>query len=202
MTKCRSASLSGNIVFMERPGNLTISLLSEYLYCPRSFIYRYFDFKPLENNNLYIADGRIAHVKSDSGQEIFDRTGRRVRPRFSVHSKKMCVSGVVDRVIFDSDSRIIAIEEKRGRIRENKQIEMQLALELYCLKEMYPLSNVTGSIYFSDSRRHKTIDYDSEVVEQFINEVRSSLQSGVDGFPPVLDSRCEGCMYGLICGAV
>lgn len=186
---------------MQKSDSLTISLLSEYLYCPRSFIYRYFDFKPLENENVYIADGRLAHSKSDSGHDIFDRKGRRVHPRYPVFSRKLNICGIVDRVIFYPKGAIVAIEEKRGRIRENKQIEMQLALELYCLMEMFPEAEVKGSIYFADSRRHRTIEFVKSDVEKFVARVRFSIRSGADVFEPVLDHRCDGCMFRAICGA-
>ena len=178
---------------------LSISNLSEYFYCPRSFIYMQMDFRPLQEQNYFIMDGRLKHAKSSTGDAFFNRRGEKVLSDFFVFSRKKKIMGKADRVEIINKDRVRIIEEKRGRIRSDAKIEWQLRLLSYCYAEMYPEKSIESSIYFIDSRRHKKIEETKEDIEKMIDQLRNIIKT-THYFEAKRDARCSGCMYEKICG--
>lgn len=187
-------------MYIEKLDNLSISLASEYEYCPRSFIYRYYSFKPFELQNYNIMDGKNKHFRSSNEGKFYNRSGETVLTNYYIYSRVLNINGYVDRIIFKPNNILQVIEEKRGRLRNNKQIEIQVALEVYCLKEMFPNYDIQSSIYYIDSRRHQTINLEFvSNVPNYINNIRENLSKG-KRFIALRDARCNGCMFKVLCG--
>ena len=180
---------------------LSISILSEYFYCPRSFVYQIEDYRAFQEENYFILDGRKKHQKSSEVKNFFNRKGEKVISQFYVYSRKLQIHGKLDRLEILKNNNFIAIEEKRGTIRSDKKIQFQLDAMLYCLWEMYPEKSIEGFIYFIDSRRRKKSLFSNKDLENFekdVFSVKKALQVGE--FHAKRDARCFGCMYQKICG--
>lgn len=187
---------------MEKP-ILGISLVSEYLYCPRSFAYRLIDFKPQEDDNFYIVDGRINHERLDLKKTAYNREGLIEKRGVYVRSS-LGVVGKIDRVIYEGNL-VRIIEEKRGRLRNNSQHDLQCLIEAYCFEETFPDLQVSSClIYYQQSRRFRELEWNDkerEKVNKFFLMINEKCrQLSLSEFQQVLDERCYGCMFQETCG--
>jgi CRISPR-associated exonuclease Cas4 len=182
---------------------LGVSLLSEYFYCPRSFAYRLIDFKPDENENFYIVDGRLSHARLEEKSSSYDRIGRKESRDLFLASDELGISTKIDRVIWNTDCAEI-IEEKRGKRCENSQHDWQVWLEAYCFESNFNIPVSKCSIYYQASRRKRDIQYNDLVknkILNFIKDIKIKIElMDIHEFEPVYDQRCFGCMFNDQCG--
>lgn len=180
---------------------LGVALLSEFCYCPRSFAYRLIEFKPLEEDNYYIVDGRSA--VSNDYFETRDRRGNSQFNRVYISHPTLPISGVIDRIVYDNGIYHI-VEEKRGGIRENEQHIFQLKLYAWLYQLQYADRKLRLSLYYTKSRRHIDVDWGEQCmnsIESYAFSIIRLLDSfSLDSFKGVLDHRCIGCMYQDLCG--
>ena len=189
---------------MEKRG-LGISLISEYSYCPRSFAYRLIDFKPHEDENFYLVDGRISHERLELKRCSYNREGFLEKRSVKVNSS-IGIMGILDRVMYEGNS-VRIIEEKRGRLRNNAQHDSQCLIEALCFEETFPEMKVDSClIYYQQSRRFREIKWSDEVrheIKVYCLMVISKCQHcALSEFEPVCDERCYGCMFQETCGVV
>ncbi|MBI2519938.1 MAG: CRISPR-associated protein Cas4 [Bdellovibrio sp.] len=182
-----------------------ISLLSEYVYCQRSFAYRLIEFKPHEDENYFIVDGRSTHQRLDDKKVSYNREGLPEKRSIYVKSEKIQATGKIDRVIYCGDT-VRIIEEKRGRLRSNEQHDLQCQLEAYCFEETFPEPKIEAClIYYQKSRRTRTVAWDNNAknkIETLYNEIKDKCKDfALSKFDQVFDSRCSGCMFEKTCGA-
>lgn len=185
---------------------LGVSLVSEYSYCPRSFAYRLIDFKPIEEENYYIIDGRIDHQRLEQKNLNYNRYGEREMREFQVLSQRFPVSGKIDRVVFrDNIKEIEIIEEKRGVKRDNNgQHNIQAKIYSFCLQEMYPDFKIKPRVYYSKSKRYRDIawgELENIRIQEYLAMVFDKINNfDLNLFSQKLDQRCYGCMYLILCG--
>ncbi len=177
----------------------SISNLSEYFYCPRSFIYLQSNFRLCQEENYFIVDGRKKHFKSSEQKEFFNRRGEKIFTQVFVFSKEKQILGKIDRLEIVDKNNVRIIEEKRGKLRTDLKIEWQVKFLSYAYSEMYPDMTIKASIYFVDSRRHKVIDINKKEISEKIDNLKNKIiNKGY--FEAKRGARCNGCMYHRICG--
>jgi CRISPR/Cas system-associated exonuclease Cas4 (RecB family) len=97
------------------------------------------------------------------------------------------------------------VELKRGKCRENKMHQIQLALTALCLKEMFPQNSIKKAvIFFCEDRQRQEIILTDNLLETAKNialEIHQKIQSGLNpkNFPMHKDTRCNGCCFYDLC---
>lgn len=118
---------------------LMLSGITQYLYCPRRFglvhVYQ------IWSENLFTAEGRVLHERSDSG--ISERRGDVTIARsLLLRSFSLGIAGKADAIEFHREAggqvRILPVEYKRGKPRTSDRAdEAQVCAQAMCLEEMF-----------------------------------------------------------------
>lgn len=181
-----------------------ISWLSEFDYCPRRFWLK--AIERIEGDNELTAEGSAAHQFVDSNKiekrkEKIKVTGLRVR------SAKNNLYGVCDCVEFTINKTgsvipflgerclVCPIEYKHGRVRNEREYNVQLTAQVLCLEEMYGVHIPTGFIYYTSVRQRKEViigedlrSYTLSVIESLGNFIRNG-----ESPPAKYMKRCHRC---------
>lgn len=183
---------------------LSIAYLAEYAYCPRSSYYLFIEAPRSRDENPFIQSGRLAHQKVDEGY-IHSKGTKKVKSSFRVFSDSLNIIGKIDLVEFYEDGRIIPVELKRGKKRESKMHQIQLALMALCLKEMFPENIIEeGAIFFTEDRQKKAIPFTQDLLKEAEIIALTVLEKAGKGlipadFPMQKDDRCKGCCFYNLC---
>ncbi len=176
---------------------LPISLVAEYVYCPRSawLSHNAGTFKA----NEYTVDGELVHRRVHSaGAE--QREGRKQLRRVSLFSHRLGLIGYADLVEQDGD-RYYPVEFKRGRVRENTTHHVQLCAQALCLEEMMHQHIDTAYMYYYESHQRVEVRLDPslrKMTQRAIHELRDLLR---EPRPPAAapSPRCRGCAHADAC---
>jgi CRISPR-associated exonuclease Cas4 len=166
---------------------INISMLNEYLYCPRR--YWYIIFYDTQGDNYYRKDGTLKHeAQSTRGgwtKEIY------------LESEKLQAKGKID-ILEDNENK--PVERKRGD-KYYTNDEIQLAGYCMLLEENTGRKIEKGTIYmFKTDQRHEIeiSKWHREKVKETIKEMRNL---NPDNPPPIIDNRnkCKGCSARSYC---
>lgn len=176
---------------------LPISLVAEYVYCPRAawLSHNAGTFSP----NEYTVDGELIHRRVHTTGS--DRRGRRKRfRRVPIYSRRLGLIGYAD-LIEQEGEVYYPVEFKRGRARERTSHRVQLCAQALCLEEMTRREVPVGYLYYYESHRRVEVPLDSTLrrfTVRSIHELRALLAG--DRPPAALPSpRCKGCAQADAC---
>lgn len=184
--------------------NLPLSFIAEYEYCPRSAYYLLIDAPKSRDENNFIQDGREAHQAVDKGYNVKRKT-KKIETSVRVFSQKFHISGKTDILEFYENDEIIAVELKRGKLRQNSMHQIQLALIAICLREMFPENKIIkGTIFFTQDRQKQEIIFTEELIKKAQNLAQIVVKKtfpSIDpcNFPLIKDERCLGCCFYDLC---
>jgi CRISPR-associated exonuclease Cas4 len=176
---------------------LPISVVAEYLYCPRSCFYKIFEAEENDGGNVPIVDGRnrheIVHKETDSAKR---------KSNISVFSHALGLSGKLDLLEIE-DSKYIPVEYKRGRTRDFPTIKIQLCLYVLCIEEMYKTYINTGFIYFFEDNKRMAVELNFSLRDtaiKIIKEIREKIgKNSIREFPQIGSTLCDKCSYFQPC---
>lgn len=176
---------------------LPISLVAEYVYCPRSawLSYNAGTFKA----NEFTVDGELIHRRVHSaGSE--HREGRKQFRRVSLYSRRLGLIGYADLIEQEGD-RYYPVEFKRGTVKDNVAHRVQLCAQTLCLEEMTHQDVPVGYLYYYESHQRLEVPLDPplrHLTIKSIHELRDIL--GSDHPPAASPSpRCHGCAQADAC---
>jgi CRISPR-associated exonuclease Cas4 len=193
---------------------LPLSLLNDYLYCPRRAALK--GIEGWRRANVHTVQGDIVHERADlPGYEV--AKGVLVWRALPVWSERLGLSGKCDivevRVTGDHGDReservdrddivsIAPVEYKKGRRRQFDNDDAQLCAQALCLEEMFGLPIECGAIFHASTKRRRKVIFTAEVrasTETAIRELHALLER--DQVPPaILKLACEECSLFEIC---
>ncbi len=184
----------------DSPGQemLPLSLLNDFLYCPRRA-----GLKMIEGwraENMHTVRGDIVHEHADlPGYEVAKNvTLLRALPVFS---DRLGLSGKCDVIERHSDGTLLPVEYKKGKRRQFANDDAQLCAQALCLEEMFSLPVPQGAVFHAESKRRRDVIFTPELrslTEQAINELHRLIgaeQAPLAQFKPA----CEECSLFDIC---
>ncbi len=176
---------------------IPISLVAEYVFCPRSAWLAYVAgvFEP----NEFTVEGEILHRRvHQRGQG--KRSGKKQWRKVPVFSCRLGIVGYAD-MVEEIDGQFFPVEYKKGKARLRVSDQVQLCLQAMCLEEMLRCPIETGFIYYASSRRRLEVD--------LTGPLRRLARKSVHGFrelirqsappPAVLSPKCHGCAQCPAC---
>ncbi len=172
---------------------LPLSLLNDFLYCPRRAALKAIDGLRSENEHTVLGD--IFHEQADlPGYEVAnDVTLLRALP---VWSERLGLSGKCDVVEPHADGLLVPIEYKKGKRRAFDNDDAQLCAQALCLEEMLGGRIDRGAVFHAASKRRREVHFTTELrasVERSLAELRLLLDSA--RVPPaVFKPACEACL--------
>jgi CRISPR-associated exonuclease Cas4 len=205
--------------------SLPLSLLNDYLYCPRRAALKVVE--GWRSANEHTARGDIVHEHADlPGYEV--AKGVTLLRALPVWSERLGLNGKCDIVeveaastsnlksqISDLKSGGIAalkpVEFKLGKRRQWENDDAQLCAQALCLEEMFNVSIPRGAVFHADSKRRREVEFTTglrqrtEAAVQALHALLhpfeiSNLKSEIPRLPAaVWTPACEECSLYEIC---
>jgi CRISPR-associated exonuclease Cas4 len=177
---------------------LPLSLLNDFLYCPRRAALKVVE--GWRSANEHTARGDIAHEHADlRGYEVVQ--GVKLLRALPVFSDRLGLSGKCDIVEQRPDQSLFPVEFKVGKRRQWENDDAQLCAQALCLEEMFRIAIPRGAVFHADSKRRREIEFTPALralTEKTVAELHALLQSTAI---PRAEFReaCEECSLYEIC---
>ena len=178
--------------------SLPLSLLNDYLYCPRRAALKVVE--GWRSANQHTARGDIAHEHADlRGYEVVQ--GVKLLRALPVFSDRLGLSGKCDIVEQRPDQSLFPVEFKVGKRRQWENDDAQLCAQALCLEEMFHTAIPRGAVFHADSKRRREIEFTPalrSLTEKTVAELHGLLDSTAI---PRAEFReaCEECSLYEIC---
>jgi len=203
---------------------LPLSLLNDFLYCPRRAALKVLEGWREANEHTVLGD--IVHEHADlPGYEV--AKGVTLLRALPVFSDRLGLNGKCDIVevvgaspdlksqISDFKSGGIAalrpVEYKKGKRRQFENDDAQLCAQALCLEEMFKLPVERGAVFHAESKRRREVEFTPALRQSTLTAIAelhtllresqiSNLQSQIAPLPPaVFKPACEECSLYRIC---
>ncbi len=180
---------------------LPLSLLNDYLYCPRRAALKVVE--GWREANVHTERGDIVHEHADlRGYEVVE--GVKLLRALPVFSERFGLNGKCDIVEQWADGTLFPVEFKVGKRRQFENDDAQLCAQALCLEEMFNVAVSRGAVFHADSKRRREVEFTAELrecVEKAVANLRAlAAQTGSDSLPPaVFKPACEQCSLYEIC---
>lgn len=184
------------------PGNrenaLPLSLLNDYLYCPRRA-----GLKIVEGwreANVHTERGDIVHEHSDlPGYEVVK--GVTLLRALPVWSERLGLNGKCDIVEAQQDGGLVPVEFKVGKRRKWENDDAQLCAQALCLEEMFGITIPKGAVFHADSKRRRDVEFTAELRQATATAVADLHTMVLSQTVPRAQYReaCEKCSLFRIC---
>jgi len=183
---------------------LPLSLLNDFLYCPRRAALKVVE--GWREANVHTERGDIVHEHADlPGYEV--AKGVTLLRALPVFSERLGLSGKCDIVEKHPDGRLVPVEFKHGKRRQWENDDAQLCAQALCLEEMFHLAIPRGAIFHAQSKRRREVEFTPEL-RKLTEDAAAALHSLLDPRPSTFDSRlplavfkpaCEECSLFEVC---
>ena len=177
---------------------LPLSLLNDYLYCPRRAALKVVE--GWRSANQHTARGDIVHEHADlAGYEVVK--GVTLLRALPVWSERLGLNGKCDIVEQRPDGSLLPVEFKLGKRRQWANDDAQLCAQALCLEEMFGVNVPRGAVFHADSKRRREVEFTpalrvlTEIAAAQLHELLNA------GRVPaaVLKPACEECSLFAIC---
>jgi CRISPR-associated exonuclease Cas4 len=176
---------------------LPLSLLNDFLYCPRRAA-----LKVVEGcwgSNAHTVIGDLAHEHADlPGYEV--AKGVKLLRALPVFSDRLGLSGKCDIIEQHSDGSLCPVEYKKGKRRQFENDDAQLCAQALCLEEMLDKPVLHGAIFHAASKRRREVEFTAElrkVTEDTVAELHRLVSTEIV-LLAVFKPACEECsLYGI-----
>lgn len=139
---------------------LPLSLLNDYLFCPRRAGLKLLE--GMRGENEHTVRGDIVHERVDTPGEHVAR-GVVVLRALPVWSGRLGLNGVCDMVEKHADGSYVPVEFKKGPRRKFENDDVQVCAQTMCLEETLGVEIVSGAIYFAASKHRREIAMTAEL---------------------------------------
>jgi len=173
---------------------LLLSGLQHLRFCPRQCALIHIEQQWSEN--FFTAAGRVQHEKVH-GNTAESRKTVKTERNLKIASALLGVTGCTDAVEFYSDGKIIPIEYKHGKPKENTSDEVQLCAQVICLEEMLECTIDEGALFYFKIRRRIPLPITDELRKETIELAERFHRFVADGKTPaaVYSKKCESCSF-------
>ena len=202
----------------QAPEALPLSLLNDFLYCPRRAALKIVEGWRAENKHTVLGD--IVHEHADlPGYEV--AKGIKLLRALPVFSDRLGLNGKCDIVeaYLKSEAQrqkcevgsaptdvggyatLVPVEYKKGKRRQFENDDAQLCAQALCLEEMFKLPVERGAVFHAESKRRREVEFTPELrtlTEEAIQQLHRLL--ALEQVPPAeFKPACEECSLFKIC---
>ena len=178
--------------------SLPLSLLNDFLYCPRRAALKAVEGWWGENEHTVL--GSLAHEHADlPGYEV--ARGVTLLRAVPVWSERLGLSGKCDIVERHQDGSLVPVEYKKGRRRTFDNDDAQLCAQALCLEEMLGVVVGKGTVFHAQSKRRREVEFDSALrgfTERAIIDLHALVELSL--VPLAIFKRaCKECSLYEVC---
>ena len=173
---------------------LPLSLLNDYLYCPRRAALKIVEGWREENKHTVLGD--IVHEHADlPGYE----------------SQISNLKSEISNLKLGSFAALRPVEYKKGKRRQFENDDAQLCAQALCLEEMFKLPVERGAVFHAESKRRREVEFTPALRQSTLTAIAelhallresqiSNLKSQIAPLPAaVFKPACEECSLYRIC---
>lgn len=182
-----------------------LSALQHLIFCERQCALIHVEQLWIEN--LYTAEGRIMHEKTDSG--IRESRGNvRIEYGMPLRSLRLGLVGKADVVEFHlikekpkQKWQAFPVEYKRGKPKKDNCDKVQLCAQAMCLEEMLNVDIFEGALFYGKTRRRQDVEFNKglrQETENAAKRVHELIRAGKTP-KPEYTSKCDSCSFVGIC---
>ncbi len=181
---------------------IQISAIQHYRFCKRQCALIHIE--NIWKENFFTMEGNLIHTRvhkeeKEKRKEVVFQRGLLVR------SLTYGIIGKCDLVEFFYSNghikRVIPVEYKRGKPKEQDYDSVQLCAQALCLEEMLNISIDYGYLYYNKIKHRHRVSLDIELKRttiNLINELRNFLEIGKTPLPEITD-KCNRCSLNFDC---
>jgi CRISPR-associated exonuclease Cas4 len=180
------------------PDALALSLLNDFLFCPRRAALKAVD--GCWGENVHTVKGDLAHEHADlPGYEV--AKGVKLLRALPVFSDRLGLSGKCDIVEQNGEGALSPVEYKKGPRRKFINDDAQLCAQALCLEEMFGKAVLRGAVFHAASKRRRDVEFTPQLrrtTEEAIAALHFLVETG--NIPrAVFKPACEECSLYEIC---
>jgi CRISPR-associated exonuclease Cas4 len=172
------------------------------VYCPRQCALIHIE--QVWSENVFTAEGRIMHEKSDT-ERYESRRNIRIEYGVRMRSLRLGLIGKADVVEFHQRDngtwRPFPVEYKRGKPKSGNCDEVQLCAQAICLEEMLNVEIKEGALFYGQTRRREDVVFDGKLrteTENIARKVHELIESGLTPRPDY-SAKCKQCSLLNLC---
>ncbi len=177
---------------------LPLSLLNDYLFCPRRAGLKVVE--GLRRANVHTVIGDLAHEHADlPGFEL--AKGVTLLRALPVWSGLLGVSGKCDIVEQHADGALVPVEYKKSKRRQFENDDVQLCAQAICLEEMFARPVLRGAVFHAASKRRRELEFTPELRALTVQTAEAVHSLFASGTVPaaVLKPQCSECSLYEVC---
>lgn len=191
-----SASSGGPAAYGE-DDLLPLSALQHLIFCERQCALIHVEGLWLENR--LTVEGKHLHERADAGGHD-TRGAVRTARGLALRSLRLGLVGKADIVEFHATGsalpdRVVPVEYKRGRPKENDADRVQLCAQAMCLEEMLGVAVPDGALYYGTPRRRTDVPMDPALrqsTERAAERLHALVRSRTTP-PAEREAKCDSC---------
>ena len=174
------------------PAPLPLSLVNDYLFCPRRAGLKLLE--GLWGENEHTVTGDVVHERADTPGYHTAR-GVVVLRALPVWSERLGLTGRCDIVEKHPDGSYVPVEFKKGPRRKFENDDVQVCAQAMCLEEALGVSIERGAIFFAASKHRREIEMTPELRELTERTVAALHRLVVSGVTPLAERKpvCDKC---------
>ncbi|WP_282109992.1 CRISPR-associated protein Cas4 [Shewanella algicola] len=178
---------------------VNISALQHFAFCQRQCALIHLE--QVWQENYLTAHGRQLHERVDNG-EPETRKGVRFERGVVVTAPHIGLTGKLDLLEHHKESnQFIPVEYKRGKPKASDIDKVQLCAQALCIEETLSISVANGALWYWQTRKRITVDFDLALRQQtieFVKQVQQLFELGMTP-PAIFGSHCNACSLIDIC---
>lgn len=179
----------------QNPEPLPLSLLNDFLYCPRRAALKLVE--GWREANEHTERGDVVHEHSDlPGYEVVK--GATLLRALPVFSERLGLNGKCDIVEQRSDGSLFPVEFKLGKRRQWGNDDAQLCAQALCLEEMFGVPVPCGAVFHADSKRRREVEFTPELRQRAETAV-AELHALLNPQPSTLNTQLPAATYKPAC---
>lgn len=177
---------------------LPLSLLNDFLFCPRRAALKAVD--GCWGENVHTVTGDLAHEHADlPGYEV--AKGVKLLRALPVFSDRLGLSGKCDIVEQNIEGTLSPVEYKKSPRKKFINDDAQLCAQALCLEEMFGKAVLRGAVFHAASKRRRDVEFTFQLrktTEEAIAALHFLVETGTVP-PAVFKSACAECSLYEIC---
>lgn len=190
---------------------LMISGIQHFYFCKRQWALIHMEQQWAEN--VHTAKGQILHEKVDDPFIFESRNDYFISRSLPLISYNLGFYGIADAVEFRLDNsgcfipsknnfyKVIPVEYKVGKPKEDNRDAIQLCVQAMCLEEMFQTSIRTGYLYYGKTRHRHLIEID-ELLRQEVRQLSKEMHEILEKdrkILPIYSAKCVNCSLYNVC---
>ncbi|WP_298703667.1 CRISPR-associated protein Cas4 [uncultured Veillonella sp.] len=198
-------------ILNEEDSYLQIAGIQHFIFCRRQWALIHIE--QAWKDNFFTIDGSIKHENVDFGRNDEKIKGKRILRSLPVISHKLRIRGICDVVElvedatgdyfskYDKRYKVVPVEYKRGKSKDDLSDVLQLIAQVVCLEEMMGVVIERAVLYYHETHRRDWVTITSEL-KSTLKDIIQEMSSYYDRkYTPKVKTktRCRSCSLRDIC---